>query len=57
MKGGVTMPTYDYVCPKCGHKETKIVKYEERNEQQCPQCNEQLEIDISTITSNLHNVG
>lgn len=29
------MPAYDYTCPACGHKEERIVKMEERDEQVC----------------------
>lgn len=29
------MPAYDYTCPVCGHREERIVKMEERDEQVC----------------------
>lgn len=29
------MPAYDYTCPVCGHKEERIVRMEERDEQTC----------------------
>lgn len=51
------MPMYDYVCPKCGYRETKIVRSDERNSQECPQCKEYLKIDVTTIKPNLHGVG
>jgi len=52
------MPTYDFICPKCGTKKTnERVKYEERNEQICPECNEKMKIDFGTLAPNLLNVG
>jgi len=32
------MPTYDYQCEECARKFSKLVKYEERDEVVCPDC-------------------
>jgi putative FmdB family regulatory protein len=37
------MPTYDYLCPKCGDECERIAVIANRNDQKCSQCGEQLD--------------
>lgn len=38
--GGLSMPTYDYVCRKCGHSFQRIEKISDHGEKKvkCPEC-------------------
>lgn len=33
------MPTYDYLCDKCGHKFEELQKMTDKPLKKCPQCN------------------
>ena len=33
------MPTYEYVCEKCGHRFELFQKMTEEPEKECPECN------------------
>jgi len=43
------VPIYDYSCPKCGHKEEKLV-FCCADSQVCPECNELLDKEFPSDT-------
>jgi putative FmdB family regulatory protein len=42
-----SMPLYEYLCKKCGHRFEKIQKFSDRMVKKCPECGGQVEQVIS----------
>ena len=42
-----TMPTYEYVCEKCGHRFEQIRKFSDKQLRKCPECGGVIEQVIS----------